>query len=73
MTSTQAMDPTENTRSCLCYGKLTQSTIKKLQAYYTKATKSNSIVEAMSDAVQDSFLHCMSTDADPHHARCPKG
>lgn len=54
-------------------GRLTQNTMKKLQAYYSKAIKSSTTVEAMSDAVWVSFLHCTSTGTDPHHGHCPKG
>ncbi|ESO88659.1 hypothetical protein LOTGIDRAFT_165443 [Lottia gigantea] len=55
-------------------GKLTQTTINKLTIYYGKAIRENlDNLDAMRDAVYASFLHALSTDAVPHHNRCPKG
>ncbi|XP_076458821.1 uncharacterized protein LOC143292431 [Babylonia areolata] len=55
------------------YGKLTQMNISKLQAYYTKAIRSNKTVKNMARAVWASVMHCTSTDAAPHHTFCPQG
>lgn len=55
-------------------GRLTQTAITKLQAYYTKAVRSHTDnVVDMQNAIWASWFHCISTDAEPHHRRCPQG
>ena len=55
-------------------GKLTDDRIKLLTSYYGKAIKTNvGDLKAMEEAAWASFFHTLSTDADPHHSRCPKG
>ena len=55
-------------------GRLTQTAITKLQAYYTKAVRSHTdnVVDTQ-NAIWASWFHCTSTDDEPHHRRCPEG
>ncbi|GFO19999.1 hypothetical protein PoB_004650400 [Plakobranchus ocellatus] len=45
----------------------------KLQTYYRRATRHNSTVEEMKEAILASLHHCFSTDATPRHDFCPSG
>ena len=56
------------------HGRLTQGKCMTLQHYYRAAITANvSKPDDMRSAVWASLLHCMSTDEDPHHTRCPEG
>ena len=56
------------------HGRLTQAKIQKLQQYYRAAITSHvGDADGMRGAVWATLLHCMSTDEDPHHTRCPEG
>ena len=53
-------------------GRLTQDKCMKLQTYYRYNIKNNvGDADAMRSAVWASLFHCMSTDENPHHTRCP--
>ena len=55
-------------------GRLTGVKATKLQLYYGRALCSNvGNADAMRDAVWATLFHSTSTDADPHHTRCPHG
>ena len=55
-------------------GQLTLAKIDKLTAYYGKAVRqNNTTVDDMKTGIMASFLHCISSDEDPHHSRCPAG
>lgn len=55
-------------------GKLTDHVIKKLTQYYGSFIRRNvsGSVKQMRKDLYASFLHCLSTDANPQHALCPK-
>ena len=56
------------------HGRLTQTKALTLQGYYRGAITSHiGDADGMRHAVWASLLHCMSTDDDPHHTRCPPG
>ena len=56
------------------HGRLTQTKAIQLQNYYRAAIVNNvGDADAMRSAVWATLLHCMSTDADPHHTCCPSG
>ncbi|XP_025097592.1 uncharacterized protein LOC112565918 [Pomacea canaliculata] len=56
------------------YGALTKKTCTKLQDYYKFAiNKHLGDPEEMRRAIWATLLHCMSTDEEPHHLRCPDG
>ena len=56
------------------HGRLTQGKINKLQQYYRAAITNNAgDADGMRSAVWATLLHCVSTDEDPHHTRCPEG
>ena len=55
-------------------GQLTGVKATKLQLYYGRALRSNvGNADATRDAVWATLFHSTSTDADPHHTRCPRG
>ena len=55
-------------------GRLTGVKATKLQLYYGRALRSNvGNADATMDAVWATLFHSTSTDADPHHTRCPRG
>lgn len=55
-------------------GRLTKEKALKLQYYYRFAVQNNAgDIQAMKDAVFATLFHCMSTDENPHHTRCPVG
>ena len=55
-------------------GRLTQAKALTFQSYYRQAITSNlGDIDAMRKAIWASLFHCMSTDSDPHHDRCPPG
>ena len=46
----------------------------QLCSYTTRAVRSNTAsVDEMQSAIMATWYHCMSTDADPHHLKCPSG
>ena len=56
------------------FGRLTQATIVKLTAYYSKAVHAHcGNLPAMMDAVWATFDHATSTDEKLQHDRCPVG
>lgn len=56
------------------HGSLKESTIKKLTNYYRAAIVNNvPDVDKMKTAVYATLYHCMSTDENPQHKKCPKG
>lgn len=55
-------------------GKLTDSMCDFFQSMYRKAIKDNvGNPEKMREAIFATLFHCMSTDEQPHHTRCPQG
>lgn len=55
-------------------GALTANTCTTLQSYYRNAIANNlGNTDEMRKAIWASLLHCMSTDEEPHHLRCPDG
>lgn len=55
-------------------GSLKDATILKLTQYYHNAIQGNADdVVAMKTAIFATLHHCMSTDAEPRHSKCPKG
>lgn len=55
-------------------GRLTADKCRKLQNYFSGAILGNKgKPKEMEDAIWASLFHCTSTDADPHHGRCPDG
>ena len=55
------------------WGKLTDAKIDVLQRYYTRAVRSHKSIDEMRNAIMATWFHCVSTDEEPHHLRCPKG
>lgn len=56
------------------HGRFTKDKALKFQYYYRIALKNNAgDVQAMKDAFFATLSHCMSTDENPHHNRCPQG
>ena len=56
------------------FGKLKQTTINKLTAYYGKAVRDHpNDVSGMQSAILATFEHAISTDDSPQHDRCPVG
>ena len=51
---------------------MTEKTIKRLTAYYTKAIRKGKAVKDMHDAIFATIYHGFSTDARPRHNLCPK-
>ena len=62
-------------RPAMLYGAETWAVkATKLQLYYGRALRSNvGNADATRDAVWATLFHSTSTDADPHHTRCPRG
>ncbi|GBO43982.1 hypothetical protein AVEN_219740-1 [Araneus ventricosus] len=55
-------------------GSLKDETIKKLQNFYRKAITDNAPdIDKMKSYIFATFHHCMSTDKNPHHSKCPVG
>jgi hypothetical protein len=56
-------------------GKLTKAKCLSLQKYYRGAIVNNlkTGVDAMRSGIWATFFHCISTDDEPHHDRCPDG
>ena len=55
-------------------GRLTKDKAMRLQQYYRYAiTASGGDTDNMRDRVWATLFHCMSTDEEPHHTRCPRG
>ena len=52
-------------------GGMTQSVIKKLQKYYTRAIWNNSTVDEIKRAILATLYHGFSTDKKPQHSLCP--
>ncbi|XP_070178777.1 uncharacterized protein [Littorina saxatilis] len=56
------------------HGALTAKTCNILQSYYRNAIVKNlNKPEEMKEAIWASFMHCMSTDDNPQHEKCPHG
>ena len=56
------------------YGKLKQTTLNKLMAYYGKAVRDHpNDVSSMQSPILATFEHAISTDDNPQHDRCPVG
>ena len=56
------------------FGSLKEDTIVKLTNYYRKAIKNNiPDVQQMKTAIYATLYHCMSTDQNPQHHKCPCG
>ena len=53
-------------------GRLTKQTALKLQQYYRGAIMGGGDEDSMRSRVWVTLFHCMSTDDDPHHTRCPQ-
>ena len=53
-------------------GRLTKQTALKLQQYYRGAIMGGGDEDSMRSRVWATLFHCMSTDDDPHHTRCPQ-
>ena len=55
-------------------GRLTKDKAIRQQHYYRYAiTASGGDADNMRDRVWATLFHCMSTDEEPHHTRCPPG
>ena len=55
-------------------GRLTNDKCTRLQNYFCVAVKNNLHSETdMRAAIWATLLHCISTDENPHHTRCPPG
>ena len=55
-------------------GRLTKTTIDKLQVYYGKAIRNNSHdLQAMKNVVMEIWHHMQSTNERPDHDLCPPG
>lgn len=55
-------------------GKLTDKVINELTTYYGLAIRRNpDSLEKMKEAIWATYDHNRSTDANPHHTRCPEG
>ena len=55
-------------------GRLTGDKIVRLESYFSSAVRNNNhSEEEMRSAIWATLLHCLSTDASPHHTRCPDG
>ena len=56
------------------HGKLTLNKCANLQHYFRGAVLDNEADEDnMRRAIWATLLHCISTDEEPHHTRCPEG
>lgn len=57
------------------HGSLKETTIVKLTKYYKNAIAANvnTNVESMKTAILATLHHCVSTDNEPKHSKCPKG
>ena len=56
------------------HGRLTKKKALRLQQYYRAAIAQHTgDADGMRNAVWATLFHCMSTDEDPHHNRCPAG
>lgn len=57
------------------YGALTNSSITKLTKYYHNAIlkNANKDVQSMKNSIMATLHHCVSTDENPKHAKCPVG
>ena len=55
-------------------GRLTKDKAIRFQHYYRNAiTSAQGNVEQMRNNIWATLFHCLSTDDDPHHSRCPPG
>jgi len=57
------------------FGKLTDAKITKLTQYYGRAIRASKglTVDEMRCNIQGTLFHCLSTDREPQHTKCPKG
>lgn len=58
----------------IAYGSLKDATIIKLQKYYKNAIlKNKDNVDGMKSSILATLHHCVSTDENPRHFKCPTG